>query len=79
MMQNLQWRGAVILVVLIASVVLIYPSIGPVPEAWSKYFPASPIRLGLDLQGGLHMVLESRRKKPWKQLWTKPWPKSLPS
>ncbi|MBM4329507.1 MAG: protein translocase subunit SecD [Deltaproteobacteria bacterium] len=63
MTQNLQWRGAVILVVLIAGVFLIYPSIGPVPEVWSKYLPASPIRLGLDLQGGLHMVLEVQTEK----------------
>ncbi|MEW6349978.1 MAG: protein translocase subunit SecD [Thermodesulfobacteriota bacterium] len=58
MIQNLQLRIAICIAVLLAGVFLVYPSMGPVPNWWSKYLPASPIRLGLDLQGGLHLVLE---------------------
>ncbi len=58
MIQNLQLRIAICVVVLAAGVFLVYPSMGPVPGWWSKYLPASPIRLGLDLQGGLHLGLE---------------------
>lgn len=58
MIQSLQWRFAIIGVVLAATLFLLYPSLGPVPEWWSKYLPNSPIRLGLDLQGGLHLILE---------------------
>ncbi len=58
MIQNLQLRIAIVAVVLAVGVFLVYPSIGPVPNWWSKYLPANPIRLGLDLQGGLHLVLE---------------------
>ncbi len=57
-MQNLQWRIAVVALVLLVSVVLLYPSVGPVPDFWKKYLPSKPIRLGLDLQGGLHLILE---------------------
>jgi preprotein translocase subunit SecD len=58
MIQSLQWRFAVIGAILAVCLFLVWPSIGPVPALWSKYLPANPIRLGLDLQGGLHLVLE---------------------
>ncbi len=58
MIQSLQWRLAIIGVVLAVSVFFVYPSVGPVPSFWSKYLPDNPIRLGLDLQGGLHLILE---------------------
>jgi preprotein translocase subunit SecD len=63
MIQNLQLRIAAIAVVLVVSVFLVYPSIGPVPSWWAKYLPANPIRLGLDLQGGLHLILEVEAEK----------------
>ncbi len=63
MMQSIQWRALVIFVVLAATLFLLYPSIGRVPAWWSKYLPDSPIRLGLDLQGGLHLVLEVDMEK----------------
>jgi len=58
MMQSLQWRGALIAVVLVVSLFLVYPSLGPVPAFWDKYLPNNPVRLGLDLQGGLYLTLE---------------------
>jgi len=58
MIQSLQWRGALIGVVLAVSLFLVYPSIGPVPEFWAKHLPNNPVRLGLDLQGGLYLTLE---------------------
>lgn len=58
MIQSLQWRIVLIAVVLAGSLFLIYPSIGPVPGVWAKYLPDNPIRLGLDLQGGLYLTLE---------------------
>lgn len=63
MIQSLQWRIAIIAVVLAASLFLVYPSLGPVPSWWSKYLPDNPIRLGLDLQGGLHLILEVQAAK----------------
>lgn len=58
MTQNLQWRIILIGVVLAVSAFLVYPSVGPVPPFWAKYLPNNPVRLGLDLQGGLYLVLE---------------------
>ncbi|MGO9570776.1 MAG: protein translocase subunit SecD [Desulfomonilaceae bacterium] len=58
MTQNLQWRIILIGVVLAVSAFLVYPSLGPVPPFWAKYLPNNPVRLGLDLQGGLYLVLE---------------------
>ncbi|MBM3298544.1 MAG: protein translocase subunit SecD [Deltaproteobacteria bacterium] len=63
MIQSLQWRIAIIGVVLAVAVFLVYPSVGPVPSWWAKYLPANPVRLGLDLQGGLHLVLEVEAAK----------------
>jgi preprotein translocase subunit SecD len=50
-------------VVLAVSLFLVYPSLGPVPAFWSKYLPNNPIRLGLDLQGGLYLILEVEADK----------------
>jgi len=58
MIQSLQWRIAIIAAVLAVGLFFVYPSFGPVPQWWSKYLPSSPIRLGLDLQGGLYLMLE---------------------
>ncbi len=58
MTRSLEWRIAVIAVAFVVSLFLLYPSIGPLPAFWEKYLPSNPIRLGLDLQGGLHLILE---------------------
>jgi preprotein translocase subunit SecD len=58
MTQNLRWRIILIAAALAISVFLVYPSVGPVPPFWAKYLPDNPVRLGLDLQGGLYLVLE---------------------
>jgi len=63
MTQNLQWRIILIGVVLAVSAFLVYPSLGPVPPFWANYLPNSPVRLGLDLQGGLYLVLEVEADK----------------
>lgn len=63
MIQSLQWRVVLIGAVLLVSLFLVYPSVGPVPQWWAKYLPSNPIRLGLDLQGGLYLVLEVEADK----------------
>jgi preprotein translocase subunit SecD len=63
MTRGLQWRIALGVVVLAGCFVLLYPSLGPVPAFWAEYLPSSPIRLGLDLQGGLYLLLEVERDK----------------
>ncbi len=63
MIRSLQWRMIIIGVVLALSAFFVYPSVGPVPDWWAKHLPANPIRKGLDLQGGLYLVLEVQSDK----------------
>jgi preprotein translocase subunit SecD len=56
-------RGRLILLTLavILSIVLFIPStplFQHMPDWWKKYLPSKGITLGLDLQGGIHLVLE---------------------
>lgn len=56
-------RGRVTLLTLavVLSIVLFIPSTplyGHMPEWWKRYLPGKGITLGLDLQGGIHLVLE---------------------
>jgi|UniRef100_A0A7C4AQM1 preprotein translocase subunit SecD len=63
MIQDLRIRFGIIGIVVLVSIFLVYPSLGPVPAFWSKYLPDNPVRLGLDLQGGLHLILEVQADK----------------
>ncbi len=63
MIQNLQWRIGIVAAVLAISLFFVYPSLGPVPQWWADHLPNSPIRLGLDLKGGLHLILEVQGDK----------------
>ena len=49
---NLSWRLVIVLTVIITATIYLLPSI--VPTLW----PYKKINLGLDLQGGMHLVLE---------------------
>jgi preprotein translocase subunit SecD len=61
---GLKWRALVILAVLVASIVLLVPTIsGNLPSWWSAALPGEKVHLGLDLQGGMHMVLEVEAQK----------------
>ncbi len=52
-------RTAVTVLICLAAVVYLVPTFVPdLPEAWKKYLPTDKIHLGLDLQGGMHLVLE---------------------
>ena len=56
-MKNLSWRAVSVIVVIIVSVVYILPTINP------SLWPHKKINLGLDLQGGMHLVLEVDTEK----------------
>jgi len=57
MSNSLKYRGIVVVFCLLLSVFAIAPSLmrNSLPQWWSDTF--SPIQLGLDLQGGMHLVL----------------------
>jgi preprotein translocase subunit SecD len=56
-LKNLSWRAVSVIVVIIVSVVYILPTINP------SLWPHKKINLGLDLQGGMHLVLEVDTEK----------------
>ena len=64
-MKNLSWRLIAVLVVIIMAAVFIIPTATMYikgtsePEIW----PHKKINLGLDLQGGMHLVLEVQTEK----------------
>lgn len=59
MPKNIKIRVILALIVFIAGLFFLTPSItSNLPEIWQKYLPNDKIHLGLDLQGGMHLVLE---------------------
>jgi preprotein translocase subunit SecD len=58
MPKALRVRFAIIIAVLLVGFVYITPSlVGEMPGWWGRLFPTQRIRLGLDLKGGIHLVL----------------------
>lgn len=64
-MQRSVWvRLAVFLVCALAALFYLTPTfLSPLPSWWQEYLPTDRIHLGLDLQGGSHLVLEVRVDK----------------
>ncbi len=64
MLKNLRWRALFIGAVIIIAFFYLIPSLRPeVSEGEKGFFSAGRINLGLDLQGGMHLVLEVDTKK----------------
>ena len=59
MNRGLLYRTATVLGVVLLAVICLMPNwVQTFPGWWKAVFPTQPIHLGLDLQGGIHMVLE---------------------
>ncbi len=59
MSKNLRWRGLLIAIFIVIALLHLIPSLpGGLPSWWPGMFPEEKIRLGLDLQGGMHLVYE---------------------
>lgn len=56
-MKNISWKLILVIIVVTAAVIYILPSIKP------TWWPHKKINLGLDLQGGMHLVLEVDTEK----------------
>jgi len=64
MIKNLGIRAVIVLVVCLAALFYLTPSLTDnLPEMWKKNLPTDRIHLGLDLQGGMHLVLEVQTGK----------------
>lgn len=59
MFKSLKLRGAITLIVCLGSLYFLLPTlISNIPSPWNQYMFKEKIHLGLDLQGGTHLVLE---------------------
>ena len=65
MPKELSWRIGLIVLFLAGSILYLVPTLtgGKLPSWWSGLFPKDKIHLGLDLQGGTHLVLEVETPK----------------
>lgn len=59
MIKSIRIRVAITVVICLAALFYLTPTLIPdLPEFWKKNLPSDRIHLGLDLQGGMHLVLE---------------------
>jgi preprotein translocase subunit SecD len=58
-LKSLIWRSAIVGLLLLAAFIYLTPTLTrDLPVWWGKFLPTEKIRLGLDLQGGMHLSLE---------------------
>ncbi len=59
MFKSLKIRIAITAVVCLAAFYFLIPTfISDIPSPWNQYLPKEKIHLGLDLQGGMHLLME---------------------
>lgn len=64
MAKNLGWRFGIVVAIIAVCLIYLTPSISrQLPDWWSGFLPTEKIRLGLDLQGGMHLLLEVKVEK----------------
>ena len=65
MPKGITWRATLVFVFLIVSLLYLTPTlVSDLPSWWSGiFFPKDKIHLGLDLQGGIHLVMEVDTQK----------------
>ena len=64
MTRSLKWRFIVTAILFCGAVVYVVPTFtGNLPDWWREYLPTDRVHLGLDLQGGIHLVLEVQEEK----------------
>lgn len=64
MLRNLKWRLIIYGAVTVFAVLLFLPTLTPELPAWFyKIIPTEKVHLGLDLQGGMHLILEVQAEK----------------
>jgi len=57
MLQSLKWRAVLYSAITIVAIVYLLPTFVKMPSWWEDYLPSEKISLGLDLQGGMHLIL----------------------
>ena len=63
-MRSLKWRLILYSAITVFAIILLLPNVIPQPPAWlTKVVPAEKIHLGLDLQGGMYLLLQVEEDK----------------
>src|SRR4030042_1895493 len=64
MLRGLKWRFILYAAVALFAVLLVLPTLtDQLPPWYGKIIPSEKIHLGLDLQGGMHLILEVEAEK----------------
>ncbi len=64
MSKKLRWRAIIVLVVIAGALIYLTPSMSKtLPPWWPSFLPQDRIHLGLDLKGGMHLILEVQAHK----------------
>ncbi|MCP4716676.1 MAG: protein translocase subunit SecD [Deltaproteobacteria bacterium] len=63
MTKSLKWRAVMIVTVIAVALMYLGPTLGTVPVWWEDNLPSEKISLGLDLQGGMHLLMEVEADK----------------
>lgn len=59
MFKDLRIRLAITAAICLVALYFLLPTlVSQIPSPWNNYFPKDKIHLGLDLQGGMHLILE---------------------
>jgi len=62
--RRLKWKISIAVFLLIVAFIYLFPSTSKkLPTWWPDFFPKEKIHLGLDLQGGMHLILEVQTPK----------------
>jgi preprotein translocase subunit SecD len=67
-LKSLKLRAALVLVFLVVAIIFCLPSVIELKGAWKQYLPSEKIHLGLDLKGGMHLLLELDTAKMMENL-----------
>ena len=62
-MQSMKWRSLLYAAIFAVAVVYLLPTFVKMPAGLEQYLPKDKISLGLDLQGGMHLVIEVETEK----------------
>ena len=63
MFKSIKLRFILVLIFLIVSVIFCIPNVIELKGKWKEYLPSDKIHLGLDLKGGMHLLLEMDTSK----------------
>ena len=64
MLRGLKWRFILYAAITVFAILLLLPTTtSQLPQWYSKVIPSEKIHLGLDLQGGMHLILEVEAEK----------------